>query len=178
MYSYLSRLRGQGLLERSSNPRRGRLSYRLTERGTQRIKGAIPALPQRWWDPASKDSKEDEEQECRTAYPRKFFNTYRELDFAWVRIAADKHTTGAVSHDSLSVSLRRPAIGGKLRIPAFESGRRGCRRPSPLWPRSRPGCGSLSPSCDRTSPVSTGHPSPDAPHWLCSKSDCNASAPR
>jgi hypothetical protein len=38
MYSYLSRLRGQGLLERNSNPRRGRLSYRLTDRGAQRIK--------------------------------------------------------------------------------------------------------------------------------------------
>jgi DNA-binding PadR family transcriptional regulator len=37
MYSYLSRLRGQGLLERSLNPRRGRLSYRLTERGGERI---------------------------------------------------------------------------------------------------------------------------------------------
>ncbi len=37
MYSYLSRLRGQGLLERGPNPRRGRLTYRLTERGTERI---------------------------------------------------------------------------------------------------------------------------------------------
>ena len=37
MYSYLSRLREQGLLERSPNPRRGRLSYRLTERGAERI---------------------------------------------------------------------------------------------------------------------------------------------
>jgi len=26
-------------------------------------KGAIPAVPQRWWDPASKDSKEKEEEE-------------------------------------------------------------------------------------------------------------------
>jgi len=37
MYSYLARLRRQGLLERGPNPRRGRLSYRLTERGTERI---------------------------------------------------------------------------------------------------------------------------------------------
>jgi len=38
MYSYLARLRRQGLLERGPNPRRGRrLSYRLTERGAERI---------------------------------------------------------------------------------------------------------------------------------------------
>jgi DNA-binding IclR family transcriptional regulator len=37
MYSYLARLRRQGLLERGPNPRRGRLRYRLTQRGTERI---------------------------------------------------------------------------------------------------------------------------------------------
>jgi len=37
MYSYLARLRRQGLLERGPNLRRGRLSYRLTERGAERI---------------------------------------------------------------------------------------------------------------------------------------------
>ena len=37
MYSYLARLRRQGLLERGPNPSRGRLSYRLTERGAERI---------------------------------------------------------------------------------------------------------------------------------------------
>jgi len=37
MYSYLARLRRQGLLERGPNPRRGRLSYRLTKRGAERI---------------------------------------------------------------------------------------------------------------------------------------------
>jgi len=37
LYSYLARLRRQGLLERGPNPRRGRLSYRLTNRGADRI---------------------------------------------------------------------------------------------------------------------------------------------
>ncbi len=37
MYSYLARLKRQGLLERGPNPRRGRLSYRLTNRGQERI---------------------------------------------------------------------------------------------------------------------------------------------
>jgi DNA-binding IclR family transcriptional regulator len=37
LYSYLARLKRQGLLERAPNPRRGRLSYRLTERGAERI---------------------------------------------------------------------------------------------------------------------------------------------
>ncbi len=37
MYSYLARLRRQGVLERSPNPQRGRLSYRLTNRGVERI---------------------------------------------------------------------------------------------------------------------------------------------
>ena len=36
-YSYLGRLKGQGLLERNPNTRRGHLSYRLTERGRARI---------------------------------------------------------------------------------------------------------------------------------------------
>jgi len=36
-YSYLNRLRVQGLLERTPNPRRGHLSYRLTPRGQARI---------------------------------------------------------------------------------------------------------------------------------------------
>ena len=36
-YSYLARLWKQGLLERVSNPRRGRLSYRITNRGQARI---------------------------------------------------------------------------------------------------------------------------------------------
>ena len=36
-YSYLARLRKQGLLERVQNPRRGRLSYRITNRGQDRI---------------------------------------------------------------------------------------------------------------------------------------------
>ena len=38
-YSYLSRLAGQGLLERGpSSRRRGKLTYRITERGLARIK--------------------------------------------------------------------------------------------------------------------------------------------
>src|SRR5215472_32292 len=37
LYSYLARLKRQGLLERFANPRRGRLSYRLTNRGLARI---------------------------------------------------------------------------------------------------------------------------------------------
>jgi hypothetical protein len=37
LYSHLSRLKRQGLLERAPNPRRGRLSYRLAERGAERI---------------------------------------------------------------------------------------------------------------------------------------------
>ena len=54
LYSYLMRLRRQGLLERGPNPRRGRLSYRLTERGAERISylqsrkapsGAVAAKP-------------------------------------------------------------------------------------------------------------------------------------
>ena len=36
-YSYLGRLKGQGLLERNPNSKRGQLSYRLTERGRTRI---------------------------------------------------------------------------------------------------------------------------------------------
>ncbi len=36
-YSYLGRLRDQGLLERHPNFRRGQLAYRLTERGKARI---------------------------------------------------------------------------------------------------------------------------------------------
>ena len=38
LYSYLDRLRRQGLLERGHNLRRGQLSYRLTQRGAGRIK--------------------------------------------------------------------------------------------------------------------------------------------
>src|SRR5215470_11251693 len=37
LYSYLARLKRQGLLDRAANPRRGRLSYRLTNRGLARI---------------------------------------------------------------------------------------------------------------------------------------------
>ena len=37
LYSYLARLRAQGLLERGPNPRRGQLVYRLTRRGEERI---------------------------------------------------------------------------------------------------------------------------------------------
>ena len=37
LYSYLARLKRQGLLERGPNLRRGRLSYRLTNRGVERI---------------------------------------------------------------------------------------------------------------------------------------------
>jgi len=37
LYSYLDRLRQQGLLERGPNSRRGRLTYRLTLRGRARI---------------------------------------------------------------------------------------------------------------------------------------------
>ena len=36
-YSYLARLQKQGLLERAPNSRRGRLSYRITRRGQERI---------------------------------------------------------------------------------------------------------------------------------------------
>ena len=36
-YSYLNRLRKQGLLERSPTPRRGHLRYRITARGQARI---------------------------------------------------------------------------------------------------------------------------------------------
>jgi DNA-binding PadR family transcriptional regulator len=36
-YSYLARLQKQGLLERTPNSRRGRLSYRITQRGLERI---------------------------------------------------------------------------------------------------------------------------------------------
>ena len=36
-YSYLARLHKQGLLETTPNPRRGRLCYRLTNRGQERI---------------------------------------------------------------------------------------------------------------------------------------------
>jgi DNA-binding PadR family transcriptional regulator len=36
-YSYLVRLQKQGLLERTPNPRHGRLSYRITKRGHDRI---------------------------------------------------------------------------------------------------------------------------------------------
>jgi DNA-binding PadR family transcriptional regulator len=36
-YSYLARLQKQGLLERAPNARRGRLSYRITRRGQERI---------------------------------------------------------------------------------------------------------------------------------------------
>jgi len=37
MYSYLGRLRKQGLLERGPATRRGQLSYRLTNRGRARL---------------------------------------------------------------------------------------------------------------------------------------------
>src|SRR5271166_6962419 len=37
LYSYLARLRSQGLLERGANRRRGWLSYRLTGRGEERL---------------------------------------------------------------------------------------------------------------------------------------------
>ena len=37
LYSYLGRLRLQALLERSRDTARGRLAYRLTERGRQRL---------------------------------------------------------------------------------------------------------------------------------------------
>lgn len=36
-YSYLARLRRQGLLERHPRSRRGQLAYRLTERGNERL---------------------------------------------------------------------------------------------------------------------------------------------
>jgi hypothetical protein len=36
-YSYLARLQKQGLLERAPNSRRGRLGYRITRRGQERI---------------------------------------------------------------------------------------------------------------------------------------------
>ena len=37
LYSYLGRLRRQGLLERDSRSRRGQLAYRLTPRGQERL---------------------------------------------------------------------------------------------------------------------------------------------
>ncbi len=37
LYSYLDRLRKQGLLMRSPNPRRGQLAYCLTQRGQGRL---------------------------------------------------------------------------------------------------------------------------------------------
>lgn len=37
MYSYLDRLRKQGLLVKSPNPRRGQLAYCLTQRGQGRL---------------------------------------------------------------------------------------------------------------------------------------------
>jgi hypothetical protein len=37
LYSYLGRLRAQGLLERHPNARRGYLAYRLTARGQARL---------------------------------------------------------------------------------------------------------------------------------------------
>ena len=37
LYSYLDRLEKQGLVERNLNPRRGRLAYRLTQRGQGRF---------------------------------------------------------------------------------------------------------------------------------------------
>jgi DNA-binding PadR family transcriptional regulator len=37
LYSYLARLRGQGLLERGPDRSRGHLSYRITEKGHKRI---------------------------------------------------------------------------------------------------------------------------------------------
>ncbi len=36
-YTYLGRLRGQGLLERLPRPRRGQLAYRITPRGRDRL---------------------------------------------------------------------------------------------------------------------------------------------
>ena len=37
LYSYLGRLRHQGLLDRHPNSRRGHLTYRLTDRGDARL---------------------------------------------------------------------------------------------------------------------------------------------
>jgi len=37
LYSYLGRLRRQGLLDRHPNSRRGHLAYRLTDRGRARM---------------------------------------------------------------------------------------------------------------------------------------------
>jgi Fe2+ or Zn2+ uptake regulation protein len=37
LYSYLGRLRGQGLLDRHLKSKRGQLAYRLTERGRARM---------------------------------------------------------------------------------------------------------------------------------------------
>ena len=37
LYSYLDRLRKQGLLERIPSPRRGQLAYCLTQRGVDRL---------------------------------------------------------------------------------------------------------------------------------------------
>ena len=37
LYSYLDRLKKQGLVERNPNPRRGQLAYRLTQRGQARL---------------------------------------------------------------------------------------------------------------------------------------------
>jgi len=36
-YTYLGRLRGQGLLERFPRQRRGQLAYRITQRGQDRL---------------------------------------------------------------------------------------------------------------------------------------------
>ena len=37
LYSYLDRLKKQGLVERNPNPGRGQLAYRLTQRGQGRL---------------------------------------------------------------------------------------------------------------------------------------------
>ncbi|MGB6251222.1 MAG: hypothetical protein WBF54_19055 [Terriglobales bacterium] len=37
LYSYLGRLKDQGLLDRHPNSRRGHLTYRLTDRGRARV---------------------------------------------------------------------------------------------------------------------------------------------
>lgn len=42
-YSYLGRLKNQGLLERSPNYRKGHLAYRLTARGRARIEYLVRA---------------------------------------------------------------------------------------------------------------------------------------
>jgi len=43
LYSYLGRLRNQGLLERSPDYRKGHLAYRLTARGRARIEYLVRA---------------------------------------------------------------------------------------------------------------------------------------